>query len=170
MRVKVIQPGVYNGPGHRALRRAQAGDEITVASHDYAQSLEASGFVEILAGRGKDKKPYAPPNLTKLKEPPTAVEGPVGMVMQIEPWTVSPPSGASGGDGLTPEPDDFTQLRGVGRARAAELQAKGFVTFADLAQADPDRLHLLMEVSRKQIDSWIKQAAELAKAAEGGEG
>jgi predicted flap endonuclease-1-like 5' DNA nuclease len=179
MRVKVIEPGVYNGPGHRALRSAQAGDEITVASHDYAQSLEASGFVEILAGRDKDKKPYAPPNLTRLDGPPTAVErpvaAPVGMVKQIERRPESqPPDASDGGNngdsGLTPKPADFSKLRGVGKARAAELQAKGFVTFADLANADPERLHLLMEVSRNQIDAWIKQAGELAQAAENGEG
>jgi len=49
MQVRVKIPGIYNGPGHRALPFADAGAVIAVADAEYAERLIAAGSVERLA-------------------------------------------------------------------------------------------------------------------------
>lgn len=43
--VRVIRPGVFNGPDNKRLPRADAGDVIEVAAGGYAESLIADGWV-----------------------------------------------------------------------------------------------------------------------------
>jgi len=52
MQVRVIRAGIYNGPGHRALSLAEPDDIIDVADAEYADSLEARGFVTRNLGPG----------------------------------------------------------------------------------------------------------------------
>lgn len=65
---------------------------------------------------------------------------------------------------------DLTKIRGIGPKFAASLTAAGIHTYDDLAAASPQRLEQIIqpaEWQRQQLnfDSWIAQAAALAKVA-----
>lgn len=59
-------------------------------------------------------------------------------------------------------PDDFTRIKGIGPARAAELQQLGLTTFTELATAEHGGLVTAMEANPKVISMWQSQAGRLA--------
>lgn len=65
------------------------------------------------------------------------------------------------------EPDDLTQLKGVGPAYAKKLHEAGVTTFAQIAALTPEGIEELEEKlnakGRVERDGWIEQAKELAK-------
>lgn len=73
MRVRVLEAGIYNGPGHRALPAANVGDVIEVASGPYAELLLAQGAVTqeleetVVTVRPSERKPREPKS-RKLSE------------------------------------------------------------------------------------------------------
>ena len=62
----------------------------------------------------------------------------------------------------TAAPDDLTKVRGIGAKRAAELNAKGVLTYQQLADYDTERLHVLMEATQATIERWQAEARKLA--------
>ncbi|MBK8188961.1 MAG: hypothetical protein IPK79_00740 [Vampirovibrionales bacterium] len=56
--VEVLTAGIYNGPSHKALPRAEVGDLIRVAGGPYLEGLVASGRLR-LPGQA-DEEPVAP--------------------------------------------------------------------------------------------------------------
>jgi len=76
MRVRVLEAGIYNGPGHRALPAANVGDVIEVADGAYADLLLAQGAVtqELSPEAGSRKlddrdEPTVRPSERKPREP-----------------------------------------------------------------------------------------------------
>lgn len=65
---------------------------------------------------------------------------------------------------ITP-PDDFTRIKGIGPARAAEIQQLGLTTFTELATAEHEGLVIAMEANPKVIAMWQSQAGRLANEA-----
>lgn len=61
--------------------------------------------------------------------------------------------------------DDFTRIKGIGPARAAELQQLGLTTFIELATAEHEGLVIAMEANPKVITMWQSQAGRLANEA-----
>jgi predicted flap endonuclease-1-like 5' DNA nuclease len=59
-------------------------------------------------------------------------------------------------------PDDLTKVKGIGAKRAAELNAKGVMTYQQLADYDTERLHVLMEATLPTIKRWQAEARKLA--------
>jgi hypothetical protein len=55
--VEVLVAGIYNGPGHKALPRAEAGDLIRVAGGPYLEGLIASNRLRL---PGQAVEPVAP--------------------------------------------------------------------------------------------------------------
>jgi predicted flap endonuclease-1-like 5' DNA nuclease len=71
---------------------------------------------------------------------------------------VTPP-----GQSLRPsEPDDLTQVNGIGPVFARRLMEGGFSTFAELARADVERVVDLTGVPESKATDWIRQAGEKA--------
>ncbi|SFC37423.1 polyhydroxyalkanoate synthase [Halobiforma haloterrestris] len=68
--------------------------------------------------------------------------------------------GDGGETALEAEPDDLTELNGVGQAYAEDLSAAGIETFDDLADADAAELAAETGISPSRIENWIDQAAE----------
>lgn len=59
-----------------------------------------------------------------------------------------------------PEPDDLTEIKGVGPAYADRLNDAGITTFAALADADADELAAETDLSPKRVGRWIDRAAD----------
>lgn len=60
------------------------------------------------------------------------------------------------------EPDDLTKVSGIGKVFQGRLQDEfGISTFAQLAQADAEKLAELCERSLEEVTDWIAQAKEL---------
>jgi len=59
-----------------------------------------------------------------------------------------------------PEPDDLTEIKGVGPAYADRLHDAGVTTFAALADADPDELAAATDLSPKRVGRWIDRAGD----------
>lgn len=65
------------------------------------------------------------------------------------------------------EPDDLTQIKGIGPVAKEQLAEQGIVTFAQVAglsDEDVTRIDEAMPFSADQINDWRSQAAEIAKA------
>ena len=52
------------------------------------------------------------------------------------------------------QPDDLTQIKGIGRATGDKLQAFGIRTFRQLADADPEALTGFLGAGRRVVESW----------------
>ena len=62
--------------------------------------------------------------------------------------------------------DDLTIVEGIGPKSQAVLYAAGIRTFAELAEADIDRLRAILEEAKLRLltpDTWPEQAAYLAR-------
>jgi len=66
---------------------------------------------------------------------------------------------ASGGDAAA-EPDDLTEIKGVGPAYAERLEDAGVTTFAGLAEADPEELAAATDLSPKRVGRWVDRAGD----------
>lgn len=73
-------------------------------------------------------------------------------------FRVAPPRAAPT---ATEVEDDLTRLVGVGPVYAGRLRTAGFLTFAAVAQAEPQRLAAAAGVPMSRVAAWIEQAAEL---------
>lgn len=63
------------------------------------------------------------------------------------------------------EPDDLTQINGIGAKTAETLQAMGIATFADLAKADANTIKdQVARVSLEKIEAWIDDAKKRSTA------
>lgn len=61
------------------------------------------------------------------------------------------------------EPDNLTKVNGIGKVFQGRLNDEfGISTFAQLAQADAEKLSELCERSLEEVNDWIAQAKELA--------
>lgn len=60
------------------------------------------------------------------------------------------------------EPDDLTEVNGIGPVFARRLMEAGISTFALLAQAPAERVAGIAGVPESRVSDWIEQAAELA--------
>jgi len=96
---------------------------------------------------------------------PVAVETPAeeaAPAAEAAPATPSPLFTAPDG-----EPDDLTQIKGIGPVAKEQLAEQGIITFAQLAglsDADVARIDEAMPFSAEQITDWRGQAGEMAKA------
>lgn len=63
--VRVLIAGIFNGPDHHALKWAEVGEEIVVASGAYANSLREDGFVAF--GNTKDERAALDAELARLQ-------------------------------------------------------------------------------------------------------
>ncbi|MFA9416614.1 class III poly(R)-hydroxyalkanoic acid synthase subunit PhaC [Natrinema sp. HArc-T2] len=61
---------------------------------------------------------------------------------------------------LESEPDDFTELTGVGQAYAEDLSEAGIDTFDQLAEADVADLAAETGIAPSRIEDWVEQAQE----------
>lgn len=71
-----------------------------------------------------------------------------------------PPRYRTGPPSPPPDPDDLTDLTGVGPTYAARLADAGFRTFADLAAAEPKTVAAAAGTSERRAAGWIRQAAD----------
>lgn len=62
------------------------------------------------------------------------------------------------------EPDDLTQIKGVGPAYAKRIAAAGFVTFASLAEKSPAELANLLDIKEDKAAELVAQAKDKAGA------
>ncbi len=62
--------------------------------------------------------------------------------------------------------DDLTAIRGIGIATQDRLYRAGIKSFSQLAQSSPEKIQeILGKMGRgAKVETWIKQAAGLAKA------
>ena len=78
----------------------------------------------------------------------------------------APEAGApsEAGDAPGPDPDDLTQVTGIGDGVAMKLAAAGIETFAALIEADPEAVAGLFQVgvSANVVKGWQSQATALA--------
>lgn len=58
-----------------------------------------------------------------------------------------------------PEPDDLTEVNGIGPVFARRLMEGGISTFTQLAQADVARVTELTGVPESRATDWIEQAS-----------
>ncbi len=58
---------------------------------------------------------------------------------------------------------EFTQIRGISKARAAQLKANGIKSIKALSEASPTDLAAKLEVSPKIVKMWIGSAKKLVK-------
>lgn len=56
------------------------------------------------------------------------------------------------------DPDDLTEVNGIGPVFARRLMEGGISTFTELAAASPDRLAELTGVPESRVTDWISQA------------
>jgi class III poly(R)-hydroxyalkanoic acid synthase PhaE subunit len=71
---------------------------------------------------------------------------------------------ADAADDVTPEPDDFTTIKGIGQATQDALYAAGLTTYAQLADATRDRIRdaLGADISADRLSGWQRAAADRA--------
>lgn len=70
---------------------------------------------------------------------------------------------AGSGEAPAPaEPDDLTEVSGIGPVYRARLAEAGVTTFAGLSAADPDTLSAAAGVPAARAADWIAQAAARA--------
>ena len=62
-------------------------------------------------------------------------------------------------EAIPSEPDDLTQIKGIGPTFARRLKEAGIVTYRQLARTTPDDLE-----QRPGVDEWVEEAAQLAGA------
>ena len=60
-----------------------------------------------------------------------------------------------------PQPDELTEVKGIGPAYASRLRTAGITSIAALARADAAEVASLIGVSERLAGSWIEQAAAL---------
>jgi len=68
--------------------------------------------------------------------------------------------------GGSDEKDRLSEIHGIGKVYEKRLNEAGIYTFAQLAAADPTRVHEVCKVKEWQdhdTSEWTKQAAELAR-------
>lgn len=58
-----------------------------------------------------------------------------------------------------PNPDDLTEVNGIGPVFNRKLMEGGVSTFAELAGADPERVAELTGVTESRAKDWIEQAS-----------
>lgn len=82
--------------------------------------------------------------LTREPEPPT---------FTLPPEPVESP--------VSVEPDDLTQIPGIGPVFARRLMEAGIATFSHLAAADPSAVAGITNVPIARVDRWIQESAGL---------
>ena len=60
------------------------------------------------------------------------------------------------------QPDDLTEVKGIGPVFSARLAEAGITTFAGLAAADAAAIAETIGARDSQVEDWIGQAAHLA--------
>jgi large subunit ribosomal protein L21 len=60
----------------------------------------------------------------------------------------------------SPEPDDLTEVNGIGPVFARRLMEAGISTFSNLAQAEPGRVAEIAQVPEARVTDWIEQAGQ----------
>jgi len=68
--------------------------------------------------------------------------------------------GDDDGEDAAAEPDDLTEIKGVGPAYAERLEDAGVTTFAGLAEADPEELAAATDLSPKRVGRWVDRAGD----------
>lgn len=58
------------------------------------------------------------------------------------------------------DPDDLTEVNGIGPVFARRLMEAGISTFADLAKAESHRVAEIAGVPEARVTDWIEQATE----------
>lgn len=60
----------------------------------------------------------------------------------------------------SPDPDDLTEVNGIGPVFARRLMEAGISTFAELAKAPPERVAEVAGVPEGRVTDWIEQAGQ----------
>jgi predicted flap endonuclease-1-like 5' DNA nuclease len=62
--------------------------------------------------------------------------------------------------------DDLTAIRGIGIATQDRLYRAGIKSFSRLAQSSPEKVREILGTSARgaKVETWVKEAAGLAKA------
>ena len=66
------------------------------------------------------------------------------------------------------QPDDLTVIKGIGKVYQQKLRDIGVVTLKQLAEADPERIHRMLDIKKWQaadVAYWIVQAADWVQRA-----
>ena len=90
------------------------------------------------------------------------------IVLPLDPVEDNAPPLAPSAPSASTEPDDLTQINGIGPAFATALNALGITRFAQLADQDADDLaarlagHVTVTARRIRERDWIGQAARLS--------
>jgi predicted flap endonuclease-1-like 5' DNA nuclease len=61
-----------------------------------------------------------------------------------------------------PNPDDLTEVVGIGPVFARKLMEAGISTFAELAQSEPAQVAQAAGVPESRVHDWIEQASSRA--------
>jgi predicted flap endonuclease-1-like 5' DNA nuclease len=90
----------------------------------------------------------------------------------LSPGSAPPAGPASAGmpavaaEAPVPSVSELLTIKGISEKRAAQLNAAGIVTIADLAKASPEDLAKNLEISPKITRMWIGSAKKLQKQTE----
>ena len=70
------------------------------------------------------------------------------------------------GESTNATSDDLTAIRGIGIATQDRLNRAGIKSFSQLAESPPERIQAILGKMARgaQVETWIEQAANLAKA------
>jgi large subunit ribosomal protein L21 len=134
--------------------------------HGHRQLLTTVRISEILTGGAKPSKkavakPAAKTEEAKVEAKAEAKKAAPKKEAAAEATTAAPLFKAPKG-----EPDDLTQIKGIGPVAAGQLSEQGITTFAQIAklsEKDIARIDEAMPFSADQIKDWREQAKELAK-------
>lgn len=66
-------------------------------------------------------------------------------------------------DVIVNESSELTEIKGIGKKRACELEFAGVTSIADLAKRSPQHLSEKTGISIAQISSWIVEANKIKK-------
>ncbi len=148
-----------------ALRRpVAAGESDGQAAHGAAEALDQAQAVKEQAQAAVAEPPAAEPEPTPSPDGKTR-----GTTAELKPMPEPEPEPEPAPEPAAPaEPDDLRRIEGIGPKTATGLNELGIITFAQLAQADPEKLETDLKAAGVRIISgatatWPEQAALAAK-------
>lgn len=163
---EVIEQG--RGPKVIAFKKRRRQNSRRKRGH--RQLLTTVRISEILTGGAKpSKKAAAKPAAAKDEAPTKKAEAKPAVEKKAAP-KAEPKADTAAAAPLFKapkgEPEDLTQIKGIGPVAAGQLIEQGIATFAQIAKlSDKDiaKIDEAMPFSAEQISDWREQAKELAK-------
>ena len=141
-------------------KRRRQNSRRTIGHRQYQTTIQIS---EILTGGAKPSKKAAAKKASPAKDAPTK-ETPKKAAKAKAPATEA--SAAPLFKAPKGEPDDLTNIKGIGAVAQKQLNEQGITAYAQIAAlSDKDivRIDEYMPFSAAQIETWRDQAKDLAK-------